>query len=44
MWVILLKNDSDQIRMVNESYEKSKQPLAFSKNQVEKAGRVIRKK
>jgi len=43
MWVILLKNDSDQIRMVNESYEKSKQPLAFSKNQVEKAGRVIRK-
>lgn len=31
------------IRMVNESYEKSKQPLAFSKKQVEKAGRVIRK-
>lgn len=30
--------------MVNESYEKSKQPLAFSKNQVEKAGRMIRKK
>ena len=29
--------------MVNESYEKSKQPLAFSKNQVEKAGRMIRK-
>ncbi|MFQ3313327.1 MAG: ppGpp synthetase/RelA/SpoT-type nucleotidyltransferase [Colwellia sp.] len=29
--------------MVNESYEKSKQPLAFSKNQVEKVGRVIRK-
>lgn len=29
--------------MVNESYEKSKQPLAFSKNEVEKAGRMIRK-
>ena len=29
--------------MVNENYEKSKQPLAFSKNQVEKAGRMIRK-
>jgi len=30
--------------MVNESYEKSKQHLTFSKNQVEKAGRMIRKK
>ncbi|WP_077342906.1 RelA/SpoT domain-containing protein [Pseudocolwellia agarivorans] len=29
--------------MVNDSYEKSKQLLAFSKNQVEKAGRTIRK-
>jgi len=29
--------------MVNESYEKTKQPLAFSKKQVEKAGRAIRK-
>ncbi|MBL4822721.1 MAG: hypothetical protein JKX90_04260 [Colwellia sp.] len=28
---------------VNESYEKSKQLLAFSKKQVEKAGRMIRK-
>ena len=29
--------------MVNESYEKTKQHLTFSKKQVEKAGRVIRK-
>ncbi len=43
IWAILQLNDNDLIRMVNESYEKSKQPLAFSKNQVEKAGRLIRK-
>ncbi|OBT09425.1 hypothetical protein A9264_09140 [Vibrio sp. UCD-FRSSP16_10] len=30
--------------MVNESYEKTKQQLIFSRKQVEKAGRVIRKK
>ncbi|WP_143873700.1 RelA/SpoT domain-containing protein [Catenovulum sediminis] len=30
--------------MVNENYEKTKQYLTFSKKQVEKAGRVIRKK
>lgn len=30
--------------MVNEHYEKTKQPLTFSRKQVEKAGRVIRKK
>ena len=29
--------------MVNESYAKTKQHLTFSKKQVEKAGRVIRK-